>query len=174
MKKRIIALSILLVLLLSYTVYAANEWDTFVSKDEMEGTETWYATSPEVTTTEKMDFPYTGTKASLIVGYDGEDEWGYVAFSNAPNLSDTETEDGYNVIYTRVKFDDKIKNTTLTQDWGSKFLNFRNDKGIISKIKSSNTLLLELNWHGEGEVYFRFPLDGSADAINKIHDKFNN
>jgi hypothetical protein len=33
-------------------------------------------------------------------------------------------------------------------------------------------VLLELNWYGEGKVYFRFPLDGSSAAIDKIHNAF--
>ena len=36
--------------------------------------------------------------------------------NSAPNLSDTETEDGYNRIKTRVKWDNSIESVTLTQE----------------------------------------------------------
>lgn len=172
MKKRIIALSILFVLLLSFTASASNGWYTSVSKDEMEGTKTWYAFSPNVKPTEQMGFPYGNIKAWIGIGYDGESEWVYVGFNKSPNLSDSETKDGYDLIYTRIKWDDKVKNVTLTQDWGAKFIHFRNARAIVSKIANSNTVLLELDWYGEGKVYFRFPLGGSAAAIDKIHNAF--
>ncbi|MCF8001547.1 MAG: hypothetical protein K9K76_06815 [Halanaerobiales bacterium] len=172
MKKKIFVLSILLIFVLSFTVSASAQWDTFVSKDEMTEEETWYATSPYVAPTETMGFPYHNVEASLLVGYNGKSEWVYIVFSEAPNIIDDETKDGYNLIYTRIKWDDEIENVKLTQDWGSKFIHFRSDETIISNIMKSNTVLLELDWYGEGEVYFRFPLEGSADAISKIHSAF--
>jgi len=44
---------------------------------------------------------------------------------------------------------------------------------VISKIINSDTMLLELNWYGEGNVYFQFPLVGVAEAIDEIHNKFS-
>jgi hypothetical protein len=134
---------------------------------------TWYATSPYVSPVEKMNFPYGNTKAWLGIGYNGENGWVYIGFTNSPNLLDTSTEDGYNLIHTRIKWDDnEPENISLKQEWGSKFIHFRNDDVIISKIAESNTVLLELNWYSEGKVYFRFPLTGSSDAINKIYSVF--
>jgi hypothetical protein len=173
MKKRIITLSILLVFVLSFMVYASGQWDTFVSKDEMTGEKIWYASSPSVGPTEKMGFPYGSIKARIGIGYDGEDEWGYVGFTEAPNLNDTSIEDGYNVIRTRIKWDDELESVELIQYWGSKFIHFRDDNTVVSNIAKSNAVLLELNWYGEGNVHFRFPLDGSVDAINKIHSAFD-
>jgi hypothetical protein len=171
-KKKLIIFLMLIVFVLSITVYAADQWDTSVSKNEMTGTETWYASSPVVAPKEKMDFPYSNVKAWLGIGYDGKNEWVYVGFNEAPNLNDTSTKDGYNLVSTRIKWDDKIKDIQLTQEWGSKFIHFKDDEAVVSKIAKSNTVLLELNWYGEGKVYFRFPLDGSSAAIDKIHNAF--
>ncbi len=44
---------------------------------------------------------------------------------------------------------------------------------VISKIINSDTMMLELNWYDEGNVYFQFPLMGAAETINEIHNKFS-
>jgi hypothetical protein len=169
-KRKLNIVSYAFIILLIFTISASAEWRTFSSKDEMTGETTWYAHSSQVTSTEEMDFPYHDTKAWLGVGTDGDDEWTYIGFSNEPNISDDETQDGYSVIRTRVKWDDKIEQMTFTQEWGAKFIHFRHKKIAISKIEASNTVLVELNWYGEGKVYFRFPLNGSAAAIEKIRN----
>ena len=83
-------------------------------------------------------------------------------------LNNTQTEDGYNNISTKMKFNDEVESISLTQDWGSKFLHFQNDEKIIAKIEKANSLLLKLNWHGSGSVYFKFPLKDSSNALKKI------
>ncbi len=153
------------------TMSTDDQWDTSISKDEMTGEKSAYASSSIIGPTKRMGFPYGDTNAWLGVGCDGESEWVYVGFTNSPNLNDTEIEDGYNLIRTRIKFDDKIENVTLTQNWGSKFLHFRKDSEIILNIAKSNSLLLELNWHGQGKTYFKFSLNGSSAAIDKIGDE---
>jgi len=161
-------------LIMSFVPKVHAQWYTKRDKDEMTGEQSNYAHSPSTTATEPMDFPYGGTKAWFGVGCSGPNEWVYIGFSNEPNLNNTTTEDGYNRINTRIKFDDKIKNVTLTQEWGDKFLNFTYGSEIIPKLIKSNTVLLELDWHGEGSTYFRFSLDGSAKAIEKIRQRCSN
>ncbi len=176
MNKKVMMLMILAIFFLALTVNGAQigtEWTVTVSKDVMTEEETWYASSPNVTSTEPMGFPYEGTKAALVLGYDGKDEWVYIWFSQSPNLLDTKIGDGYNIISTRIKWDDEIETTKLTQEWGSKFLHFTEDEEVVSKIINSDTMLLELNWYGEGKVYFQFPLEGAAEAIDEIHKKFS-
>ena len=148
-------------------------WRTSTSKDEMTGNMSAYANSKSVPPTKAMGFPYHDTKAWLGVGCDGKDEWAYVGFNNAPNLTDTETEDGYNVIQTRIKWDGNIENVRLTQKWGASFIHFSNDSAVISKIMNSNSVLLELQWHGEPSTYFEFPLRGSSAAIKNIRSQFD-
>jgi len=155
-------------LVLLATPAYAGSWSTSISKDEMTGKQSAYASSPVTTSTKPMGFPYKGTTAWLGVGCNKKSEWAYVGFSQSPNLNDTETEDGYNLIKTRIKWDDKVEEATLSQDWGAKFIHFWKAKPIISNIGSSNAVLFELNWHGEGKIYFKFSLKGSSAALKKI------
>lgn len=175
MKKNLSKMTVFLtIMVLFFSISVSAEWRTFSSKDEMTGVTTWFAHSQQVTSTKKMDFPYHNTKSWLGVGTDGENEWTYIGFSNEPNISNDETQDGYSVIRTRVKWDEEIEKMSFTQDWGSKFINFREDEYAITKIENSNTMLLELSWYGQDKVYFSFPLDGSKDAINKIRNNVQN
>ncbi len=127
-----------------------------------------YASSDSMTATQSMGFPYTNTKAWLGVGCDTDGQWAYVGFSTAPNLNRTETKDGYNRIRTRIKWNESVTLVILNQEWGDRFLHFTDDNSAIDNIVGKHTVLLELNWHGEGKTYFRFSLDGSAAAVAKI------
>jgi hypothetical protein len=147
------------------------QWDTSTSKDEMTGRRQVFASSPTVFPTKQMDFPYSDVKGWLGVGCEGSREWVYVGFNNSPNLADTETEDGYNRIKTRIKWDGAIQNVTLIQEWGASFLHFQNDSEAISKIGEANTALLELKWHGQQPTYFKFSLDGSSAALKTMRAK---
>jgi len=146
-------------------------WTTSTSKDKMTGKVSAYASSPITVPSKKMGFPYADVNAWLGVGCNKSDEWVYVGFNSAPNLANTETKDGYNLIQTRIKWDGAVKNTTLTQDWQASFIHFRNDNSAISKIVSLKTALLELQWHGEQSTYFEFSLNGSSAALKKIRAK---
>ena len=146
----------------------ASGWDTSISKDEMTDKGSAYASSPIVAPIKTMGFPYSDVKAWLGIGCNNSAKWVYVGFTTAPNLNNTQTEDGYNNISTKIKFNDEVESISLTQDWGSKFLHFQNDEKIIAKIEKANSLLLKLNWHGSGSVYFKFPLKDSSNALKKI------
>ena len=146
-------------------------WSTSTSKDKMTGKFSAYASSPTVYPSEKMGFPYHDVNSWMGVGCNGNSTWAYFGFSVSPNLSGDETRDGYNVIRTRVRWDKSVRYALLTQDWGSKFLHFREDDGAIGHIASSNKALLELQWHGQQKSYFEYPLNGSSKAIAEIRAK---
>ena len=149
------------------------QWDVTSDKDEMTGEVSAYCSSKFASPTERMDFPYSDVKGWLGVGCDGDSERAYVGFTTAPNLANTTTEDGYNRISTRIKFDDEVEQITMTQDWNSKFIHFRNDSDIIEKFMTANTILLEMNWYGEGKTYFRFSGSGSTRSITQIRQSCN-
>lgn len=146
-------------------------WGNSRVKDEMTGKGSSYAASPTVVSKAAMDFPYQGTTAWLGVGCDKDSEWAYVGFSKAPNLNDTETKDGYNLITTRFKWDSTVETVTLTQKWGAEFLHFRDDRNIIPRIASASVAVLELDWHGQRPVHFEFPLRGSSAALSKMRNE---
>lgn len=144
------------------------QWETSASIDKMTGKRQVFASSPTIGATEKMDFPYQDVAAWLGVGCDGKNEWAYIGFTKAPNLTDTETEHGYNRISTRIKWDDAVQNVELIREWGASFLHFQSDRQAIAKMSSSKSALLELKWYGQNHPYFRFSLDGAAKAISEI------
>lgn len=144
------------------------QWGTMTNVDKMTGKQKVFSTSPTVGSAEKMDAPYGDVTAWLGVGCDGKREWAYIGFSTSPNLTDTDIGDGYSTIYTRIKWNDSVQNVSLIQEWGSSFLNFQNGRQGISKITTSKSALLELNWYGQNHPHFSFPLDGAATAITAM------
>ncbi|HHG74074.1 MAG TPA: hypothetical protein ENK22_03445 [Persephonella sp.] len=165
MKKKIILLGLLIFVISSYA-----DWKLLTDKDEMTGEQQCFAVSDMVSPTRKMSFPYHNTKAWIIFGYDGKNRAIILGFNNTPNITNMKVRDGYNLIETRVKWDkDGIEKVTLIQEWGSKFIRFFDTDHIISRMKRNNTLLVELKWYGNGNVYFKFPLKGFIKASNKVY-----
>ena len=146
-------------------------WVTSVSQDEMTGKFTAFAHSPRTYPSKRMGFPYHDVNSWMGVGCDAENEWVYLGFNDSPNLSKDTTESGYNLIKTRIKWDDNVEDISLTQDWGAKFLHFKDDSIVTSKIAASSTALVELQWHGEQATYFKYSLNGSSKAISEIREK---
>ncbi|WP_434940256.1 zinc ribbon domain-containing protein [Shewanella sp. HL-SH8] len=146
-------------------------WRTSSSKDEMTGAFSAYAASPTSYPAQEMDFPYRDVSSWLAIGCDKNSEWIYFGFNNSPNLTDTETLEGYNLINTRIRWDDVVENVQLTQDWSSKFIHFRNRKESISKVERSNTAKLELHWYGQSSTYFEYTLNGSSKALAEIRSQ---
>lgn len=143
-------------------------WNTTSSKDEMTGEFSAYAHSPRAYTSKRMSFPYSDVHSWMGIGCNSKSEWVYFGFNSSPNLTKAETKDGYSLINTRVKWDSEVENVLLTQDWGAKFIHFKNDTSAMSKIASSNTALLELQWHGQQSTYFNYTLNGSSKALSEI------
>jgi len=145
-------------------------WSNRTSKDVMTNKFQAFASSPRAASKTDMEFPYQGTVGWLGIGCDTNSEWAYFGFTNQPNITNDETEDGYNLIETRIRWDDQVQDVVLIQTWGAKFLHFKNDTAAILKIASSNSVLLELNWHGQKPVHFEFTLRGSSKAIQELRN----
>jgi hypothetical protein len=182
MNKKVMGLIILVMFFLALTVNGAEngtKWEIFVKKDIMTGEETWIAASPEIFNLEETSpirpLVFGDKKARLYVSYDGEKEQVFIEFNTPILLNETKWEDGYEVVNTRVKWDNKVENIQLYIDWGSHedILLFPNDQDYVSKIIESKTMILELDWYMAGFVHFKFPLEGAAEAINEIHKKFD-
>jgi len=145
-----------------------SKWRTLNSSDEMTGEASYFATSDSVKPNRRMGFPYSNVIADLFVGCDKNDKWVYVAFNERPILSHGKTKSGYDLIDARIKFNDSVEVHTFTQEWGSRFIYFSSAESIIKKLKKSNVLSLEFDWHGEQAVIFKFDLTGSSKAIDEI------
>lgn len=170
-KKIIISGLIFMTIIFILTTSVSAEWTVDSSKDPMTGTEKWTAKSSYAVATEEMEFPYHNVEAWIEVVCESGTTNVKIGFSNGPNLMDTSLhQDGYEIIDTRIKWDVKIEEIRLNHDYASKYIDFRNDQDIIEKLKNYNTLLLELNWFAEDEVYFEFSLDGSKEAMDEIQE----
>lgn len=140
-------------------------WTHSTKRDEMTGEISAFAFSPRSKPTRPMSFPYMDLTAVMAFGCDGDSEWAYINFSDSPNLTNTETEDGYNTFTTRVRWDEAVENTRMVQEWGATALHFRNGADAIRKMASASEALVELKWYGAGDVYFLFSMNGSSAAI---------
>ena len=168
-KNKLIVLTSILV---SLSMPVLAQWNVSNSTDEMTGKTISYCYSPLTSPTKSMGFPYSDTQALLLIGRDGDSEWVCIGFTIEPNLLNTDTEDGYNVISTRVKWNDNVVNQRFIQTWGEKsILFFSDDKTVIQNIMESNSLLVELDWYGNGKTYFKFNLVGSSKAISQMRAK---
>lgn len=143
-----------------------QEWRNTTTVNKLTGAKSSFAISPRAMPTNTMSFPYHSVEAWLGIGCSQEDEWAYIGFSDAPNFKDTQTESGYDLITTRIRWDDIVKDAWLSQEWGDSVVRFFRADGVISDIVSSEKMLIELHWYGERVTYFDFPLAGSSEALN--------
>ena len=153
----------------------ATAWETARSStDPMTGESAWFAqVSDLVRPTRRMGFPYED--ASALIRFQclaGGEDMIYLLFPDgAPNLTDTDTESGYDVIESRVRWDDEIRTEIWTQEWGSEVLHARNDRAIEGRLRRHHRMLIELNWYGEGAVHFPVSLDGASAAIDEARQR---
>lgn len=161
-----------ILLLLMPVLAQASTWYTESKVDEMSGTSIHYAFSPSTSTTRTLNFPYDDLKSWVYVGCAKGYHWITFGFSHAPNLTNDKTRDGFNLIDSRVKFDNDIKYTSFKQNWGDKFLKVELFKEPMMKgLRNSSELLLELEWYGLGAIYFKYDLDNANVAISDVLDK---
>ena len=154
----------------SLTANAA--WDVSSDVDEMTGETTHYAMSQSKKSTKTMGFPYKDVRSWIGVGCNKKSEWVFIGFNKSPNITGDKTQDGWNLISTRFKWDNDVQSVKLHQTWGNNFLHFLGDDSkFITKIESKNNGLLELKWHGQGSVYFPYSFAGSSKAIATIRQK---
>ena len=159
----------------STTRSRSSNWSSITYyADEMTGEQSFGAYSKAAGPTRSMEWPYNDVTAQVYFSCDAgkNNEGAWIRFSTSPNLIDDDIESGYNVINTRIRWDDKAaESATLTQQWGSEDLSFRYDQWAINRILAHNTMLLELNWYESGRVFFRFDLSGSTSAIEQARGK---
>lgn len=150
---------------------APPSWSTYSSADEMTGKVWHVATSPSVSPTEPMGFPYADVMSWITVGCNKESIWAYFSFSQAPNIANDETKSGYNLISTRIKWGENVSRVKLTQNWGGSAIHFQEGAAAIAKLRASSTVMLELDWYGQLMPRFSYSLNGSSAAISEIMDK---
>jgi hypothetical protein len=173
MKKFFVALFTSLIITAVLVPSSQAQWKTKKNVDEMEGTVTHYAISPNTPTTNNLSFPYQNLQMNLVVACNKSDVWSYLVFNKTANIQDTDYDsEGRQTFNSRIKWDDTIKNYEYVSEAGSRFVYFRYQTHT-NLIKSSNTALVEMKWYGAGSVYFQVDLSGSSSAINTIMSECN-
>lgn len=66
---------------------------------------------------------------------------------------------------------DNVQTTSFTQKWGDSFLHFRDYGPAVARVAEANSVMLELDWHGQRPVYFEISLNGSSKAIQDMRQK---
>ena len=169
--------SLITIAMMVLSISAQAEWRQWSSEDPMNDTVRKGMASALTASMKMMSFPYQDTKA--VLGVSCDDTGAYMRFTNSPNLSGDTTHDGYNSIRLRVRKDnDQVRGIKFVQNWGSDQLSttFPPMRNIVLE---GQTLLVEIPWHGQGKVYFKFDLTGSSDMYKRtcheriLQDKAN-
>lgn len=144
-------------------------WRSFTSVDEMTGEVSSYAVSESVYPNKIMDSPYGNVTSWLAMGCKNRKVWAYIGFSEILNLTNGKISYGGSGkdIPVRIRWDDDVESIELWQSFNSTTLFFSNDEQVVRRMKSASSMKLELQWYGNGAVYFQYPLKGSSKAISE-------
>lgn len=156
----------LFVFSLLFSVNAIADWDFKILRYESIKGNFPSAVSDSVSPTKKMKAPYSNLEASIGVLCNSDVELLMMVFSQPPKLNNTNTKNNDDKITARIKWGDTFENVILAQS--SHILIFDNSKKVIRKLIKSKSALLELDWSGQGLIYFKFPLSGSVAALKKM------
>ena len=168
-------LAFILVLAFVPNVYAS--WEYREKVDRMDGTFSAYASSSETQADPAMSFPYADVRSSIVYSCDNKtNDWAYLWFSTRPNLSGGDNEDGYSMHTIRGKFDSQpSQNIRMIQRWGGSTLQLdrrklNNSIKVINNMKKYDSLLISLDWYGQGNIYFEYDLIGASVEITKARE----
>ncbi len=162
-------ISMLMVMLL-IVVGLSAEWSVHTVQNEMDGVVGHVAASDKTPPTKVMQFPYNIVWARVNVSRRLDSGSIMVSLSfNLENILGFEQVGDYLLGEIRVKWDNgKIETAQVWSHDQPELVIFSDTDAVLNKLKKSKSLLIELEWYNEGEVYFRFDLTGAAAAIKKI------
>lgn len=136
-------------------------WKVWEKTDIMTEKKKMFAGSTPVKPLRKMAFPYGDVRGSIVYVCEG-DEKGVIIQFNKLNLD----RRGIGELTTFVKLNNTIKQITLEYIDNYRGLFF--PISYIDYVIQNDTMILEIPWQGEGDVHFKFPLDGASKAIHKV------
>ena len=139
----------------------------------MSGRETFFITTNWISPKYPMSFPYQKNESSIIIARtkNGTGIMIFFQFTTAPSINDTKINDGSNKIITRIKFGEQLERIRLDQKWGSKYLSVYSEIAIIQNLWNAKEVLLELNWHGSNNIYFKYSIEGVLEEIDHLKAK---
>lgn len=159
----------LAILALCTATHAIAEWSVSVDRDPMTDAVESFATSEWTNPAEPISGIYSDLRVVLGFACSGGTEMVYMKFNQQINSSDALTRNGYNIIQAAVRWDqEKADHFQGNQKWGAS--SFTLMDSYVAKIQRHSTALFGLSWYNAGEVYFRFDLSGSSDAIARAKE----
>lgn len=191
---------ILVLLSTGGNLFASDRWLFSVTKDKMTNEESYYVVSPR-TKSDNIGMLYSSLESSLAMYCDatnfsyydpalkkkvkqkGATYNPYFYFTISPNLAHTTTEDGYNTGRARIKLDDALYYVRFIQYWGSKYIYIKDlmddfdgadyitPEDFQKRLKETKSILLELAWYGEGNVYFKYSMNGAMQEIETFKNR---
>ena len=139
-----------------------QSWSTTTFTNEWGEQAAVGARSQAVRPVTPMGFPYNDVTGTILVQCPNS-VW--VRFSEEPNLTGGNIRDGYTDYTLSARIDGRDVRYGVSQGWGDNDLNFRDDATVRQAIMGSNEIEILLPWYGEGNVRFKWSLDGSSSAI---------
>ena len=160
---RHVSLFIFAVLLMALVpAEAGAQWSMIGFVDEFGEDTGSGARSATVKPIRSMSFPYHDVEATIFVNCNRA----WIRFTEAPNLTDGDISDGYTSYNISVRLDKKdTVRWRVRQSWGDKDLRFNDSTKTISALSSGSSLAVSLPWYGQGNVAFRWSLNGSTHMI---------
>ena len=150
---------------------AYSNWNFQIDENPMDSSKSVYLFTSEVNSKPKMKFPYSNTRASLVFACSNFKNWSFFTFNESPLLNNKRIKSGYDEITTRIKFGNNFENIDLNHEWGQTVLHVDNDILFRSSLSGNLELLLELDWYGEGKVYFKFDTSDYLQKIKELNKK---
>ena len=142
-----------------------HKWHVQVTEDVMTSGKIWEVSSPIAKPLECLGFPYDGTKAQIIVRFDGNIEFAAIKSCDLLNADSTQIDKYNRLAPVRIKWDDKIEQFNLTQKFLSSYLIFPDASKIIDRLCTSKQMIIEFGWFYKETIHFKFDLTGVADII---------
>ena len=158
-------------------------WSTSSTTDVMTEVKSYHAISNQTVPIEPLGFPYSDVKTYMGLSCQPSNGFQVYFVFNKTNIPNKRVKNGNWYIDARVKFDDNIDTyPLLLVEEAEDSLYFTNsslpvldiqkktDRSILGRLLDSQSILLELEYHNNGYVYFQYDLNGRDEIIKTLDD----
>ena len=147
----------------------ANSWQVKKEINPVSNIASYYAISPYSKPMSSLQFPYSDVKSWVNVGCDSEkNTWAYISHTKS-NFTGGKWSNSSKVHYNvRFKFDDKNKLKFSLREKGNSLFVYTDKSAFIDNLKSATHMTTGIEWYKQGDVYFKYSMKGSSQAIDSI------
>ena len=127
------------------------KWHYYDTEDEMDGTKDYFASLTSDNTID-LSYPYTWGNARIVIRKNGNNKLDIMFIIDSWIILD------YNNT-ARIKFDDEQPmnvNIYWTSDWSSDVVFLWKEQHILSKLKKSKKVMIEVEFHEDGRKVAKF------------------